>query len=633
MAISFKLLGLLLARMPSSFVDFLTEILSRTFMFLPSKRRRLLVSNLSHAFPSWSESRITRIAVKSSSRMLEMGFFSLAYPFFSSHRRKHSLLYPREIEAKLQELRDSGRPVVFLLPHLSLFETLATSPFFRPGGGRSLGAVYRPNRNPSIDSLIDHSRKATGLVTFSRKEGLLKAKKHLAEGNWLVILFDQNAGDRGTLGLFFDRLISFTTLPSLLCRSSGAIPVFAFPERHSTFRAKLELREIDSSSSDMIPRRAHELLEEKIRRHPEGLPEWLWSHGKWKVQSRPESRFRISIKRNSLSDLDSLPRKNSFCIRMPNWLGDVMMCLPLIRALRKGRPEVKITLIAKPHFIALLQSFSLADDFMELPDSKGLSYFLDFRNKCPALVECYLLFTNSLRGDVEALLSGSPQRFGLILPGRRRPLLTHSMNASSLGLESVKSLHQTELWKKMMAHFGLLAEVSSSPLTLNDISRQRTKVGIIAGSSNNPSKRWPAGKWAELISTMIAESEELEVILYGTSEDHTVSQSIMELTGSRHILDLTGKTSLPELRDELASCGLIIGNDTGGVHLANALGTPVIVLCGPTNPIATGPFFDAPLKCIQPENCPAQGGASIDSLSSTRVYGAVLEITRHLQTS
>ena len=79
-------------------------------------------------------------------------------------------------EEKLIELRNSSRPVLCLLPHLCLFESLATSPLFRPFGGKKFGAVYRPNKNPKLNNWINLNREKTGIKTFSRKKGLLEAK-------------------------------------------------------------------------------------------------------------------------------------------------------------------------------------------------------------------------------------------------------------------------------------------------------------------------------------------------------------------------------------------------------------------------------------------------------------------------
>jgi lauroyl/myristoyl acyltransferase len=129
-----------------------------------------------------------------------------------------------------------AKPTLILLPHLSLFETIATSPAFRPSASKKLGAIYRPNSNPSIDKWINKSRMDLGLKVFSRKKGLIQAKKHLKDGNWLILLFDQNAGIGGELSLFLNRICSVSPLPDIVVKGMPANVVLATPFRSSFFR-------------------------------------------------------------------------------------------------------------------------------------------------------------------------------------------------------------------------------------------------------------------------------------------------------------------------------------------------------------------------------------------------------------
>ena len=95
-----------------------------------------------------------------------------------------------------------------------------------------------------------------------------------------------------------------------------------------------------------------------------------------------------------------------------------------------------------------------------------------------------------------------------------------------------------------------------------------------------------------------------EIHLYGTAADRLSTSQIAEALPAKRIQDHAGQTDLVTFARELATCAFLVGNDTGGVHLANALGTPVHVLYGPTNPLVTGPFFEAERNIIQPTDCP-----------------------------
>jgi len=598
-----KTLGFIISRLNTSLLEQIVHLLAKLFFVFPSQRKSVLLSNLSYAFPGWSNSKVRRVARISTARMLEMGFFSLTYPFMGKERWRKSVQYSAVTEKRLTELRRSKAPVLFLLPHFSLFETLATSPNFRPFGGKKIGAIFRPNRNPKLDQWIESARNSTGLVTFSRKEGLLKAKSFLKNGNWLVILFDQNAGDRGVLDLFFDRLVSYTTLPDSLVRSTGATPVFIFPRRIKFFQSKLEIFEISQDKESSISTKAHRLLENILKSDCDGCPEWLWSHGKWKIHARVESRYQMLNKRKQLIIGKELSRRTNFFVRMPNWLGDLIMVIPVLLAIRKGRPDVRFTLLAKSQYIPLLRKFKMGEDYLELP-ALGVKYFLDFNKMLRCKPENYLLFTNSIRGDIEALISGSRQRFGLNLPNRSRPLLTHTFDVMQLDQDRLSQIHQTEMWEQMARYFGLREQIAKEPLHLPEILRNECKIGLVPGSSNSPGKRWSPANWISLIKELSSLNSSFNFHLYGTGQDKKITNKIFNSSCSSNIYDHAGRTDLSELTEELASCNLVIGNDTGSMHLANMVGTSVVVLFGPTNFTRTKPFFNSSKQLIEsPESC------------------------------
>ena len=163
-------IGFLLSKLSYKTLEAIIQVLARIYFLIPQKRKRLLLSNLTHAFPQWSEHKIKDTAKKSLNYLFEMGFFSLIYPHLSCQQRRSTLMYSKKEEEEISDLSMSGKPTLILLPHLSLFETIATSPAFRPSGSKNLGAIYRPNSNPSIDKWINKSRIDLGLKDFLSQE-------------------------------------------------------------------------------------------------------------------------------------------------------------------------------------------------------------------------------------------------------------------------------------------------------------------------------------------------------------------------------------------------------------------------------------------------------------------------------
>ena len=592
MAILIKAIAFLLSKLPLFTLGKICQSLGALMIWLPLKRKRVLLSNLVHAFPFWSKAKLNSVARESAARMFEMGFFSIIYPYFNKAKRWRTVFYDQQTLGELDDLRKDDVPVLFLIPHVSLFETLATSPFFRPNQGKSLGAVYRPNRNPKLDDWITKARLSTGMKLFSRKAGLKKALYFLRDGNWLTVLFDQNGGHAGSDAMFLNRLTSVTTFPDLLAKVNNLRVVYALPRRIGFFKTHLSLKEILPSKDKPISIQAHDLLASDIKNCDRALPEWLWAHGKWKVHYYPEVRFQLNQKRSFLTKNESVRTGTRIVIRLSNWLGDVVMSLPIIRALRNARPDMQFLIMGRSIFLPLLKEFELGEEFIST-DSKSLRNYLDVlvevRSKMP---ECHLLFTNSLRGDTESLIIGSPQRLGLELSGKRRPFLTDSFK---IDRTDFNSQHLTQTWGQMINKFGFLGKVSFEPVTFKnpkEKKKDQLKIGIALGSSNNPAKQWPVDNWIHLVQLLSEHESDIQFVLYGMKSDYGLSSQILAQNCLRDIECLVGQTSILQLAEEFSACSLVIGCDSGAVHLASGVGTPTLTIFGPTNHTVTSPCFN-----------------------------------------
>jgi ADP-heptose:LPS heptosyltransferase/lauroyl/myristoyl acyltransferase len=582
-----KSLGLCLSQLPYPILEKLTESLAFVFSRVPNSRWRLLLSNLSHVFPDWSFCKIKRVAFESSARMFEMGFFSLCYPFMSGEERRRTVFYNEETFNKLMELRLSGRPVLMLIPHTCLFESLATSPFFRPFGGRSLGAIYRPNKNPVLDKWITKAREKVGIKTFSRKEGIISARSHLKAGNWLALLYDQNAGVRGTGMKFMGRICAVSPLPDLLSRNKEVLCVHAIARRVSFFRTKLELK-ILAQKRGNISQQSHNVLESEIEGSGSGLPEWLWSHGKWKINNMIHEIFLLQEKFRSLDFGVRTEQTNHIWIRMPNWLGDAVMAIPIIRAIRHGRPDAIIHLLCKSGYVSLLESLKLADEVVALPRSKGFKYYIEllkFRsNRCDAI----LVLTNSLRGDIEAKLLGAESRLGMVT-NKKRPLLNYQYDVPA----EIKDHHQLSIWFSMLAkysHFGP-PEMKQFCKSLGGRDVKSRKILVAPGSLNTPAKRLPTEHWAKIVKLVGQKLPNMTFKIIGTSAESEICDDLYSKVKTLRCENLCGKTGLLELSQELKRSKCLLCNDSGAMHLANFLGTPIFAIFCVTSAEKTGPVF------------------------------------------
>jgi heptosyltransferase II len=624
-----SVLGWTVARTPEVVLRVISAVFGELILALPS-RRRLVNANLANAFPGRSAAWRARIAHQSARRLVETALLAVASPHFPPERiRRVASLSPGVIDLVRAHHANPG-PLVLPTAHFAHWETLVWLPMLSPVPFGEAGVIYRPLKSPALDAYIHRTRERFGLRLLSRKGGLQSAHCILGRNGVVSILFDQNAGNTGALTLLFDRVCSTTELPGLLAEKHQAGLHVVYPLRTGFWKVEFQRADIPHDGTMAGGTLGlNRWLETALSTDDRLCSSWLWSHARWKVQNSPDRRLNLDIRRSLLGaeirsrGLVGLPRRTRYFVRLPNWLGDVVMLLPILRAMRDGRPDVEFTLIGKAAFEPLLAASGLADRYEPLP-AGGRGYFWSFRRFRMPPPECCFIFTHSLRGDLEAWMTGARLRFGIVRPGHRRPLLSHA-HVLPAGFDAACH-HQFEQWEAFARAFGLtVSPIDRAPLPVPAGAPPRGRaIGLIAGSENNPGKRWPVAHWR----TLIEECPDREFKLFGTANDRPITDQIAAGFDPQRVQNLAGATDLEVFMNELRTCALIIANDTGGMHLANALGTPVIALFGPTNPVRTGPVYSSPVTILQPPGCAPRGGGRQIDLAPETVKAVLLGLKR-----
>lgn len=614
-----KTLGWLIAHAPEPALAAVAVILGDGIFFLSGRRRRLILSNLHHAFPEKDPAWRRRIGRESCRRLIETGLLSFATPFLSERRLREIIQATPELLAAYAKQRSSPAPTLICSPHLAYWEAQTSMSLVVPGVFPEFGTIFRPLDNAAADEWVRRSRERFGIRLLSRREGFAEALKILRRKGFVGVLFDQNAGMQGALTTLFGRVCSTTELPGLMAEKFEARVYGIFSRRRKFWRVEINLAPIaHDGTAAGVTVALNRWLETLLRSDDNLCASWLWAHDRWRHQDIPERRLRLESRRDLLSagEPGALPHRTRVWIRLPNWLGDVVMALPLLRAIRLSRPDAEITLLAQPQFLPLLENWQVADHLRALP-RRGGNYFLPFWRARHDYPDVYLLFTNSFRGDFEAWLTRCPQRFGLVRPGKRRPLLTHRYLLPA-DFDEARH-HQLELWENLLRHFGLNASADRTPVAQPAAGSAAGPIGLIAGSENTPEKRWPIAHWRSLIEAL----PDRRFVLFGTAGDRPITTAIAAGLPETRVTDLAGRTNLPGFVEQLRQCALLVTNDTGGMHLANAVGVPLVALFGPTNPLRTGPVFSAPTELLQPPDCPPSGGGSLEKLAPATVVETV----------
>jgi len=633
-----KFTGWLIAHTPEPLLDGLAGALGNAIYYGLPRRRRLILSNLHHAFPEQPAHWRRAIGRESCRRLIETGLLSLATPYLSADRCRRIISASPGLVAAFGEHHATPFPTLICSPHIAYWEAQTALGLVIPTPLPEFGTIFRPLDNPAANAFVTESRERYGLRLLSRREGFAEAMKILRRRAVVGVLFDQNAGMQGALTTLFGRVRATTELPGLLAEKFQARVYGIFALRRAFWRIEIGLERVTSDSTSAgVTIALNRWLEGLLARDDNLCASWLWAHDRWRNQDVPARRLRLEAKRDLLAtewvqrSLPLLPRRTRLWIRLPNWLGDVVMALPLLRALRASRPDAEITLVVRAQFAGLLRDLKIGDRVVVLPP-RGWGYdraFVRLRTEYP---DTWLLFTNSFRGDLEAWLAGSRQRFGIRRAGHPRPLLTHSYAVPGDFDEAAH--HQFELWENFLRHFGLAGAVDRTPFTLGDSATGSVAspaaprpIGLIPGSENLPAKRWPVEHWRALIEALPAEN----FVIFGTPNDAPIAAAVAAGFPPSRVENAAGRTDLATFARRLQDCRLLVTNDTGGLHLANALGVPLVALFGPTNPLRTGPIFGAPagqsaqVSILQPPGCPATGGGLLAQLPPSQVVNRVRE--------
>ncbi|HEY0945542.1 MAG TPA: glycosyltransferase family 9 protein [Opitutaceae bacterium] len=626
LTILLQTLGWTLAHTPECVLRGACGVLGELMLLALPRRRRLMFSNLDHAFPERSRAWKSTLARECSRRLIETGLLSLASPFLSDRRLREIARLSPGTEALARDLQARPRPVVFGTVHFAHWEAQTWYPLLSPVPLPEFGVIFRPLDNPSANAFVTRTRERFGMKLLSRKQGLQDAFRILQRQGCVGLLFEQNAGLQGALTTLFGRVCSTTELGGLLAEKYGAEVRTFYPRRLGFWRVEFHSDAVaHDGTAAGVTLALNRWLESALGGDDNLCASWLWSHDRWRNQDMPAKRLRLEQKRDLLAvdlaarGLATLPRKTRVFVRLPNWLGDVVMALPLLRAIRVSRPDAELTLIGKPGFAPLVADWDVCDRYEPLP-ARGRAYFAHFWRLRTRYPDVYLLFTNSLRGDLEAWLTRCRQRFGIVRPDKKRPLLSHAYRVPAEFDE--RTHHQLELWENFLRHFGLAAPLNRKPaegaaphIPHSAVRTPRSPIGLIAGSENTPAKRWPVEHWRTLIAARPGQS----FVLFGTAGDRAITDEIARGFDPILVENLAGRTDLPTYIARLRGCRLLVTNDTGGMHLANALGVPLIALFGPTNPVRTGPVFAAPHVILQPPGCAATGGGNLADLSPEAV--------------
>jgi lipopolysaccharide heptosyltransferase II len=580
----YRALSALLCALPLTAVFRLGRALGSLAYWVAPPYRRLVLHNLSIAFGrEKSPAELRALARKHFATLGANIFSNVKLPTLTADEIR-AVVTIEGLET-LQAGNKIGCGYVMVISHLGSWEMFAQlSPIFF---GCKVGTIFQALSNPHIDAEVRRDRARLGLELFERKAGFIKAGQFMREGGAVGILMDQHAGDAGLWCPFFGRLASTTTLPATLALRTGAWLIPAAVHTAGVARWHCIIQPpvpTNGEDADAITARLNPVLEAQIRHQP---ADWFWVHNRWKT---PRPKFLLATyKRGVLvpgatasqsptTDHQSLSPFR-ILIRASNWLGDAVMTVPAVRAIKRGRPDAHLSVLTQAKLADFWKSVAEVDEVIAI--ETGESVFAVAR-KIRRNFDAAILFPNSLRTALEVWLAGIPRRVGV--PGHYRRWLLNQVFAPKKKKVAGRPRHQVHDYLALAEFVGAdLEGALAFPITNHRSPITPPKIGLCAGAEYGAAKRWLPERFAETMR-LVHEKTGCEWKLLGVEKDRPVADAGVPST------DLIGRTTLAQLMDELRTCDLLVTNDTGTMHLAAHLGVPVVALFGSTEPGLTGPL-------------------------------------------
>lgn len=306
-------------------------------------------------------------------------------------------------------------------------------------------------------------------------------------------------------------------------------------------------------------------------------------------------------------------------VRGTNWVGDSVMTVPALRALRRLLPDAKITLATRPFAKGIFSEVDFIDDVLVYDRRNAFSVVSQVREWRRREFDLAVLFQNAFEAALIPFLAGVPTRLGYATESRQG-LLTHPLPLPDWRSSKHEVFYYLYLITALEQSLSGTSTVCESDpdisLTISEsrkneatellrsygVDDEKTVVAICPGSINSRAKRWPAESYAALADRLLEQQQ--QVVLIGSRDEIDVTNEVTNRMRNQPVV-LTGKTTLDQITAVLGLVDLVVTNDTGPAHIAAALGSPTIVIFGPTNPLTTRPFsFKAEILRHPPDCAP-----------------------------
>lgn len=306
-------------------------------------------------------------------------------------------------------------------------------------------------------------------------------------------------------------------------------------------------------------------------------------------------------------------------VRATNWVGDAVMSIPALQALREEFSAAHIAILAKPWVADLYGREPFCDEIIEFDASSGVRGLVErarmARNLRKRAFQLAVVLPNSFDSAAVTWAAGIPTRIGFARDGRSW-LLTDAIPIPEQGqIPSHQRFYYLELLKRSgliraypldvgIRLSGAMAAAEKGHERFRELSVSEPVVGVSPGAAFGGAKRWLPERFAHAAVKLAIECDGT-VAVFGSKQEQDVCARVWQAVQSAGVrcIDLSGRTSLGAFIEMAAACDLYLTNDSGPMHIASALGVPTVIVFGPTEERETGPTGDRFRIVREPVEC------------------------------
>lgn len=292
---------------------------------------------------------------------------------------------------------------------------------------------------------------------------------------------------------------------------------------------------------------------------------------------------------------------SNIIVRMPNWLGDIVMASPVLSDLREHYPNARITAMCQAPLAQVLEKDPNIDELFAFRRPSGWIHHVYHGEVIGALrkgqYDLGILLTNSLSSAWNFWRGGVQNRLGYVGHWRR-----YLLDKAVEWPVNRETQHLVKTYKQLLGPLGIPLSESRPRLYVADdelaaarqllrshgVTEQHIVIGVNPAAAFGTAKCWLPSRFRH-VTQQLLQNPLVRVVYIGDHKGKDLISKICVGLPDR-VVNLAGKTNLRQLMAVIQSCSIFLSNDSGPMHIAAAVGTPLVALFGSTNEVTTGPY-------------------------------------------